>query len=77
MGVFLLYYIIIIGVIFILSFLVIPKTGREIRRFMNVIPLYFERASEFVDKLYMKYYTNMDNMPPIFQGIEEIILKKY
>ncbi len=42
---------------------------------MNVIPLYFERASEFVDKLYMKYYTNMDNMPPIFQGIEEIILK--
>ena len=23
----------------------------------------------------MKYYTNIDNMPPIFQGIEDIILK--
>ena len=71
----LIVYIIIIGIIFILSFLVIPKTGREIKRFMNIIPLYFERVSEFIDGLYIKYYTNMDNMPPIFQRIEEILLK--
>lgn len=74
LGVFIV-YIIIIGIIFILSFLVIPKTGREIKRFMNVIPLYFGKVSQFTDKLYMKYYTNIDNMPPIFQGIEDIILK--
>ena len=44
LGVFIV-YIIIIGIIFILSFLVIPKTGREIKRFMNVIPLYFGKVS--------------------------------
>ena len=73
-GVFIV-YIIIIGIIFILSFLVIPKTGREIKRFINVIPLYFEKLSKFMDKLYTKYYVNIDNMPSIFQGIEDIIFK--
>lgn len=74
LGVFIV-YIIIVGIIFILSFLVIPKTGREMKRFVMVFPLYFEKVSQFTDRLYMKYYANIDNMPPIFQGIEEIVLK--
>ena len=65
---------IIIGIILILSFLVFPKTGREIKRFLAVLPIYFEKISDFIDNLYYKYYTNMDNMPPILQGIEGVIL---
>src|SRR5699024_9683091 len=68
-------YLIIIGIIFILSFLVIPKTGKEIKKLITILPMYFEKSSKFVDDLYIKYYISIDNMPPIFQSIEEIILK--
>ncbi|HSH35685.1 AI-2E family transporter [Schnuerera sp.] len=73
----LIVYMVIIGVVFILSFLVIPKTGREIKRFVNIIPIYFEKFSQFIDNLYYKYYTNIDNMPPILQGIEGVILNSF
>ena len=73
-GVFII-YLIIIGIIFILSFLVIPKTGREIKGLLVVLPTYFEKLSKFMDGLYMKYYMNIDNMPPIFQDIEQIALE--
>lgn len=72
-GVFII-YLVIIGIIFILSFLVIPKTGREIKGLLIVLPRYFKKLSKFIDGLYMKYYLSLDNMPPIFQSIEEIIL---
>jgi predicted PurR-regulated permease PerM len=70
----LIIYLVIIGIIFILSFLVIPKTGREIKGLLIVLPRYFKKLSKFIDDLYMKYYLSLDNMPPIFQSIEEIIL---
>lgn len=70
----LIIYLVIIGIIFILSFLVIPKTGREIKGLLIVLPRYFKKLSKFIDGLYMKYYLSLDNMPPIFQSIEEIIL---
>ena len=70
----LIVYMIVIGIILILSFLVFPKTGREIKRFLAVLPIYFEKISDFIDDLYYKYYTNMDNIPPILQGIEGVIL---
>ncbi|CCQ97591.1 putative membrane protein [[Clostridium] ultunense Esp] len=73
----LIVYMVIIGIIIILSFLVFPKTGKEVKRFLAVLPMYFEKFSNFVDDLYYKYYTNMDNMPPILQGIEGVILNSF
>ncbi len=73
----LIVYVVIISIIIILSFLVFPKTGREVKRFLAILPMYFEKFSDFVDNLYYKYYTNMDNMPPILQGIEGVILNSF
>lgn len=70
----LIVYIFIIGIFIILSLLVIPRTGREIKGFFAALPTYFDRISQFLDNLYIKYYTNLDNMPPIFKSLEGIIL---
>lgn len=71
----LIIYLIIIGIIFILSFLVIPRTGKEIKRLFIVLPKYFDKVSKFIDSLYTRYYLNTDNIPPIFKGIEEVLLE--
>lgn len=73
LGVFIIYAI-TLGIIFIFSFLVIPKTGKEMKRLISVLPVYLQRVSQFIDRLYMKYYVNIDNMPPLFKGIEEVII---
>lgn len=70
----LIIYLIIVGIIFIISFLIIPKSGKEIKKLLVVLPIYFQRLSEFIDNLYMKYYMSIDNIPPIFQSLEDIIL---
>ena len=73
LGVFIIYAI-ILGIIFIFSFLVIPKTGKEMKRLISVLPMHLQRVSQYIDRLYMKYYVNVDNMPPLFKGIEEVII---
>ena len=55
-------------------FSIIPKSGKEIKRLLVVLPIYFERISEFIDNLYMKYYISMDQIPPMFKSIENIVL---
>lgn len=70
----LIVYTVIIGIIFILSFLVIPKTGKEIKKLITDLPIYFERISKFIDNLYIRYYASIDSIPPILQGIEGVIL---
>lgn len=67
-------YMIALGIILILSFIIIPKTGKEIKRLFSILPDYFHRISRFIDKIYIKYYENIDNMPPVFQGVEEVII---
>ena len=49
----LLLYLGIIGLVFILAFLVIPKSGTEIRRLASDFPIYIEKASSMVDKMYL------------------------
>ena len=70
----LIVYTVIIGIIFILSFLVIPKTGKEIKKLITDLPIYFERITKFIDNLYIRYYASIDSIPPILQGIEGVIL---
>lgn len=68
-------YLVIIGIILVLSFLVIPKTVKEMKRLLLVLPSYIGELSGVIDRIYAKYIANMDNMPPIFKSIEEVILK--
>ncbi len=67
-------YLSIITILFILSFLVIPNSGREIRRLVANLPIYFEEISQIIDSFYTKYYSTLGGLPPIFQGIENIVM---
>ena len=67
-------YALVLGLILILSFIIIPKTGKEIKRLFKLLPDYFHSISRLIDNFYIKYYESMDNMPPIFQGLDEIII---
>lgn len=67
-------YLSIVAVLFILSFLVIPNSGMEIRRLVSNLPQYFEQLSEIIDGFYTRYYSTLGDLPPMFQGIENIIM---
>lgn len=71
----LLIYLIILGALFILAFLVIPRSSREIRRLVVNLPLYFENISSFIDNLYRKYYSTLGDLPPMFQGLENVVVQ--
>ncbi|QQY80561.1 putative PurR-regulated permease PerM [Keratinibaculum paraultunense] len=68
-GIFIIYGI-IVGIILIFSFLVIPKTVKELKRLISVLPIYFERISYILNELYI----NIDNISSVFNGIEEIFI---
>lgn len=73
-GVFLL-YLSILGMILILAFLVIPKSSTEIKRMVTSMPIYLEKASGLIDKLYNKYYSTLGDLPPIFQGVQQVVME--
>ncbi len=67
-------YLFILALLFILSFLVLPKIGREFKKLFNNFPNYIDRASALTDELYRKYYKNFENFPDIFDKLEESLL---
>lgn len=71
----LILYLSILGVFFLFSFLIIPRSGTEIKRFVNNLPRYVEQASEMMDNLYSKYYSTLGGLPPLFQGVEGIVME--
>lgn len=71
----LLLYLCMLGVILILSFLVIPKSGSEIKRLISDMPKYIDKASRLIDNLYNKYYSTMGDLPPMFQGVQQVIME--
>lgn len=71
----LILYLSIIAIFFIFSFLIIPKSGTEIKRLINNFPRYLDQASNMMDDLYTKYYSTMGGLPPLFQGVEEIVME--
>lgn len=70
----LILYLIILGVIFILAFLVVPRTSREIKKLAIYMPRYLENLSDFLDNAYSKYSITIGELPPIFQGLQEVVL---
>lgn len=71
-GVFIL-YLIILAIIFILAFLVVPRSSREIKKLAKYMPQYLDNASMFIDNIYNKFNLTIGDLPPIFQGIQEIV----
>nr|WP_300002352.1 AI-2E family transporter [Tissierella sp.] len=70
----LIIYLSIVAIFFILAFLIIPKSGREIKRLVTDLPMYFDQLSDLVDNIYSKYSSTLGGLPPIFQGIEDLII---
>ncbi len=67
-------YLIIAGVIFILAFLVLPRTAREIGNLVENMPRYFSNIKIFVDKVNLLYAQYMGGLPPMFQGVEKVLI---
>lgn len=70
----LIVYLSIIAVFFIVSFLIIPKSSAEIKRLVTNMPTYFEQVSKMVDNLYTKYYSTLGGLPPMFKGLEQVVM---
>ena len=70
----LIVYVSILATFFILAFLIIPKSGREIKRLVTELPVYFDQLSLAIDNIYTKYSSTLGGLPPMFQGIEELIV---
>ncbi|MBU5310941.1 AI-2E family transporter [Tissierella carlieri] len=73
-GVFLL-YLGIVAMFLILAFLVIPKSTTEIKRLVVDMPIYLEKASALIDELYNKYYSTLGDLPPMFQGVQQVVME--
>lgn len=71
----LIVYISIVGIFFILLFLIIPRSGKEIKRLVTDLPMYFDQLSDLVDELYTKYYSILGGLPPMFKEIEDVVMK--
>ena len=71
----LILYISILGIFFIIAFLIIPKSGREIKRLVTDLPIYFDQLSDLVDKMYTKYYSILGGLPPMFKDIEKVVME--
>lgn len=68
-------YLIIAGIIFILAFLVMPSTAREIRNLAENMPRYFSNIKDFVDRVNSLYTQYMGGLPPMFHGVEKAVIE--
>lgn len=68
-------YVIILAAILILAFLVIPRSGAEIRNLIDSLPTYVDNYYALIDKLYNKYYSALGDLPPLFKGVKEIFMQ--
>ncbi len=71
----LIVYLSIVAILIILAVSVIPKSGKEIKRLANDLPFYFDQLSNMIDGLYTRYYSALGGLPPMFQGIETVIME--
>ncbi len=71
----LILYLLILAVIFILAFLVIPRSSREIKKLAIYMPRYLKTISGIIDNIYNKYYTTIGELPPIFEGVQQVIME--
>jgi len=70
-----LLYLGILCFIFIFALLIIPKSRSEIKGLMNNMPVYIEKISIIIDEMYNKYYSTIGELPPLFQGVQQVIME--
>ncbi len=73
----LIVYISILAIFFILAFLIIPRSGKELKRLFTDMPLYFNQLSNLVDNIYKEYSSILGGLPPIFNDIEKVIMENF
>ena len=39
------------------------------------MPIYLEKASSLIDELYNKYYSTLGDLPPMFQGVQQVVME--
>ncbi|MDR7855993.1 AI-2E family transporter [Tissierella sp.] len=71
----LLLYLCIILVIMFFFFLVVPRSTTEIKRLVSDMPKYLEQASSLIDAMYNKYYSTLGDLPPMFQGVQQVVME--
>lgn len=69
----LLVYLILISIILVISFSIFPKLTSELKKLIDVLPNFFNNAYKFFNELYIKYSKNIENLPPEFQSINEVV----
>lgn len=69
----LLVYLIIIGIVFVLSFSLIPKIVNEFRKLAELLPSYFNELYDYFNELYINYTENIENLPPEFNAVKDAI----
>lgn len=71
----LLLYLCVILIVIVFFFLIVPRSTTEIKRLVSDMPKYFEQVSSLMDKMYNKYYSTLGDLPPIFQGVQQVVME--
>ena len=71
----LILYLLILALILVLGVAVVPNSGRAVRTLVSNLPMYFEQLSDFFDSFYTGYYSTLGGLPPVFEGIENIVME--
>jgi len=69
-------YISIFSIIVLFSFTITPRITKEAKSFIEILPVYTNKAFIFINRLYDRYILSMNNLPPEFIGVE-VALKEY
>ena len=69
----LIVYLLLIGIVVILSLLIYPKISTEVQNLVKLLPDYFKETNLFINDLYTKFSSNMESLPPEFESIREVI----
>lgn len=71
----LILYLGILCFILIFALLVIPRSSSEIKGLVNNMPVYIEKISNITDEIYNKYYSTIGELPPLFQGVQQVVME--
>ncbi len=69
----LIIYLSISFIIFVLSVTIIPKMSREVKGLVDVIPEFSNGAYHFLHNAYLKFNKNLENLPPEFDGVRNLL----
>lgn len=70
----LIIYISFIAIISIISFVFVPNIINEFKELIIDLPEYINSVYDYINRFYLKYAKNIDNLPPIFQGIKDALI---